>query len=211
MSIGDLPKIPDEYRPRIQQLNTKLGKEELTVIELLDHVMTVLGRVRINAEGIQVWGEFGRTGLTGAEFRALMLSMEKGIDFSMRYRGREILIKQGSKINRIRIDFNMKKRPASAAEIADPALPMIEWMPPDANGQDTSDHGGEEELKNKKIQIKVHRMEALAGWLGDGWEEFARMLEIGLPALALTQKSTMDRIGESVPGLLDAILKRCGV
>ncbi|MCP4625916.1 MAG: hypothetical protein GY850_20755 [bacterium] len=218
MAIGDLPKIPHEYQPRLQQLKAKLGKGELDQADLLNHILVVLGRVRMDMNGIRIRGAFGETGLTADETNALVNTFMKMIDFTWRYRGREILIKKGLQFRKLRLGLRMKQRPATAAEVADTDLPIIEWELPEGGAPTDTlkklgpiDSDGADAASSRQLPFKIHRLEALFGWMGDGWEEFARMLEIGLPALHLTQKATLDRIGKSFPAFLNAVLQRCGV
>jgi hypothetical protein len=218
MAIGDLPKIPTEYYPRLRQVASRIDQGELTPADLRSHILTVLGRVRMGAEGVSVQGVFGQSGLTADEMNGAVIAAMKLIDFVKRYRGRELIIKTGSHYQICRVGLNLKKRPATAVEVADPALPIFEW-----NG------GGESAVVDwlrglgvnakpecsapgqSRRPLTIHRLEALAEWLGEGWEEYARFLNVLIPALPLTQKGTLDRLGESVPAFLDAVLTRCGV
>ena len=207
MSLGDIPKIPEQYQPRIEKLKAKLEEGATSRDLVVGHMTAALGRVRMSSQGVKIKGPFGSMELTADEFKSLILFMKKALDFGMRFRGRQTLIKKDGEVTLLTVDLMMKQKPASPADLANPDLPMIEILDPDEipRGANVSEPPGIGD------RIKIHRIEVLAGWLGDGWDGFARMLDVGVPAIDLTQKATLDRINESFPSLVDDVLERCGV
>ncbi len=222
MAIGDIPKFPLEYASRGKKLIQKLEKNDLSMDEVKNTIASVLGRVTIDTKGIRVAGDFGSFGINAEGFEAINESLRLLLDFLPVFEGRELFFKTGEKITKITVAFPPKQVPATLNEFQESEFPMIEF-PSESKDKNSSNanmkmlaayfQGADANLGGGGFgnNIRIHRIEELAGWLGDGWEGVVKLMDIGLPLLTLTTKETLDKLGESYPSFWDDVFKRCGV
>lgn len=220
MAIGDIPKIPSEQLPRFRELIEKVRDDEIAPEAIRDAVLSVMGTVRIDASGISMKGDFGSVDFYPDEFKAMTASLLELIDFLPVLKNREFLVKKGDDIQKIKLGLTIKKSPATPADLDNESYPMVEF---EDHGDDTGDNKMLDFITAAFFQdidgtldmpeggYKIHRLEEFAGWFGEGWGTFARLLNINVAALPLTSKGTLDRIGAAVPAFWDDVLKRCGV
>jgi len=213
MALGNLPGIPHEYYPRIGTLIQKLDDQELTLKEVGDNILCSLGRIRIDSRGISVSGDFGRIRFGPSEFRAIIDSVLNFIDYYPLLRDKELLIKQGNDIGKIKLGLLMRMVPSHLWESNNEKIPMIEIV----SGLKSilsvlsyliGDMDGVIDLGEKGFRI--YRLEELLGWSAD-WQGFSRLMNVAIPALALTTREVADSVAGPTAELLDDILKRCGV
>ncbi len=225
MAVGDIPKIPRKYHPRLQQLADKLKNHEISKATVEENALSLLGRASINAEGVRVAGEFGAFELDREGLSAIIESMKKSLDIWPLINGREFLVKQGNQVTRWRLGRIPKKFEASQNDIDNGSLPVFEIQEPSPSKPLSKNAGPELPIWLKLLMddpdsshgggtasppFKIRRIEELMGWLED-WEQLAQVLYVGLPALPLTQKKRLDKLGETLPAFIDALLKKCGV
>jgi hypothetical protein len=213
MALGNLPGIPQQYYPRIGALIRKLEDRELTPKEVGDHILRSLGKIRIDSEGISVSGDFGRLGFGPPELRAIIDSVLNLIDTFPILRDKELLIKQGNKIGKIKLGLLMRMVPSNLWESNNEKIPMVEIVSDVKSivsllSYLIGEMDGVIDLAEKGV--RVYRLEELLGWSAD-WQEFSKLLNVAIPALALTTKEVADRVSDSATALYDDILKRCGV
>ncbi len=220
MAIGDIPRIPRQYYPRLQQLGAKLENQEITAAAVQENALHLLGRARISADGICFTGEFGSFVLDREGLEAMIAAMKKALALWPVFHGRELFVQKGEQVTRWRLGRIPKKTAATPAEIQNSSLPVViypllsekqekhrklpVWL---SALMDDPDSGG---FMAASPLFKVVRIEELLGWFED-WEQLARALAIGIPALPLTQKKRLDKLGESLPAFIDALLTKCGV
>ncbi len=213
MAIGDFPGIPQKYIPRLRVLMEKLDNHELTMKEIGGHALSSLGRVRIDSEGISIQGDFGFIRFEPSEFRALVDSLLNVIDYLPMLKDKELLIKFGEEIYRIKLGLRTKILPAGVWELSEEGTPGIEII----NGMTAAtsllsyligDMDGVVDLKEKGF--KIYRLEEFVGWSVD-WEAFSKFINMAVPALVLTTKGVADRVQGPAMQLWDELLTRCGV
>ncbi len=220
MAIGDIPKFPSEYASRGKKLIRKLEKNDLSMEEVKSTIASVLGRVTIDSKGIRIAGDFGSFEIDAEGFMAINESLRLLLDFLPVLDGKELFLKRGEEITRMVVTLPPKQTPATIYDFQESELPMIEF-PPESKDKNNSNsdlklfaayfQGADSTLGGLENNMKIHRMEELAGWLGDGWEGVVKLMDIGLPLLTLTTKETLDKLGESYPSFWDDVFKRCGV
>jgi len=216
MAIGDVPRFPGKFKPRGNELVHLLDENKITDREVLNNILSTLGTLRIDTSGMSMTGEFGSIVIDSADFKALIESANRMLDYLptlwRRLKGHEILIRVGDKVSRLRLSLPPRLTSSSRREIEDSGLPAFE-MPPGilyslfvsyVSDLDRSPTG-------RLLDIKVRRAEELVGWLGEGWDFLVAMFHIATPASQLTTKESMDRLGESYQDFWDEVFTRCGV
>lgn len=220
MAIGDIPSVPRQYYPRFQALIKQVRDGDIALDKVRTNILTTLGRVKINQDGIKAQGDFGTLVLDSEGLGAILDTIKTAAEAWPIFKGRELLLKKDGKVMKYRIGFPVKKTKASHADLVNPALPMVEFIekPPIKEKRPSigflayiieDEEGGGDNMSSGPV--KIHRLEEMAGWMGEGWENFSRLLGIGIPALPLTRKRVLDRLNESVPAFWDKVLTKCGV
>ncbi len=196
MALADLPKIPEEYKPRVEKLAAKIRAKEISPEEVQFNVLAVLGKVTIGAEGIKIEGEYGSFEI---DERALIAGRDfllEAYDLLPRFWGREFLIKRGNDFRKIRIGLGLKSSRASEKDINNTELPVVEYF---------------SDPLTQKTKMKVHRSEEFAGWLGDDWSGGAIIFKIATPLSELLTKEILDKLNEPMAPFCDQVLEKCGV
>ena len=129
---------------------------------------------------------FGSVNLNADEFKAIMASMTEFIDFLPVLKNREFLIKKGNDIKKIKLGLIPKKTKATIEDINNESYPMVEFNDHEKAAGDNKMlelvscffQGLDGTIDLPEAGYKVHRLEEFAGWFGDGWETFARLLSI---------------------------------
>ena len=107
----------------------------------------------------------------------------------------------------------MKVRPADIWELEDENIPIIEII----DGKRAlmsvfsyiiNDLDNVIDMQEKGLRI--YRFEQLVDW-STGWEGFAKMMNVTIPALALTTREFSEKISGPLNNLWDDFLSRCGV
>jgi len=216
MAVGDIPGIPKEHIPRAQRLVERLRNNEITLEAVRDNALSTLGRMRVSSSGVTVTGEAGVFELDAGSLKALLGAMKKAVETVPLFMGKELYLKEGSKITHLKIGLRMKKRSATESEIKSSTLPVIEFDPKISskdsiiNAIEYRVQGLGGTIPSPPPRFKIRRMEELAGWF-KGWEDLAKVMRIAVPAVPLTTKSVLDKLGEPVPAFSDLVLKKCGV
>ncbi|MBN1288311.1 MAG: hypothetical protein JXA49_01575 [Actinobacteria bacterium] len=224
MAIGDIPKFPEELKPRGNKLIRMLEENSLSGSELLENVLATLGAVKIGANGLKIAGDFGSFEISASDFKALAESMEKMLDYLpsllKRLKDRELYIKAGDEVTKIKIGIPPKKIPSYLKEVEKTESPVIEMPARSDSGKAqgflfnmfASYIGDKDDSSSgKMIDAKIRRADELVGWLGEGWDFLVQILEIATPAVQLTTKETLDKLGESYAAFWDELFRRCGV
>ena len=213
MALGNLPGIPQQYIPRFRQLLQKLNSHDLTFTEISNNIMSALGRVRIDAEGITLAGTFGRTGAGPSELRAMVESILNLIDYLPILKDKELLVKKEGNITKIKLGLPVNIIPSGVWELEDEKIPVIEIIDGvKAMASILSYIIGDldEVIDLQEKGFKIYRFEDMVGWTPD-WQWFAKLINIVVPALSLTTREVTDSVGGPAADLWDDILKRCGV
>lgn len=225
MAVGDIPKIPREYYPRLQQLADKLKSNDISTATVEENALSLLGRARITAEGVRIAGDFGAFELDREGLSAIIESMKKALDLWPLINGREFLVKQGGTVTRWRLGRIPRKSKATQADIDNSSLPVFEYQESSPSTASLKKTGPGLPLWLKLLMdnldsghgsgtptppFKIRRIEELMGWIED-WEQLSQIIYVGIPSLPLTQKKRLDKLGESLPAFIDALLTKCGV
>lgn len=221
MALGDIPKIPPEYRPRVQKLYDKIKTDEITIEEILTNILTVLGKISIDYNGIKIAGSYGAFEIDSRFVKSaqeLLLALYPlwPVALNMRF-----LIKRGDKFTKVTFGF-LRSR-ATKKDINNPKLPVIEFTNPEPdffqdirnyalNALSVYLHHNTEPEPTRQL-FKVHRVEEVAGWLGamNGWNGLGKLFKVSVPLFPLITKEVLDELGESMTPFCDHVLKKCGV
>ena len=221
MSLGDIPKIPPQYKPRVRKLFDKIKAGEISLEEVLEHVATATGTITLDAHGLTIAGEYGRFEIDERildDMEASLLSMLEALPVLLRKK--VILIKKGLEITKLSMGptgiWRTRPRPA---DLTDKSLPIVEIV------------GDPKESRRKKLMnlfnqylrspledweevtpaIKVHRLEKIGTWMGDDWKTVGTLIQAMVPFVRLTTKEIMDKLGVTFVPFCDHVLKKCGV
>ncbi|MCP4682880.1 MAG: hypothetical protein GY864_11150, partial [Desulfobacterales bacterium] len=216
MTTGYSPGIPGETISQIKELIKEIKGKDLSSKEISQHIFSTMGKIRMDTDGINIIGDFGRMGLDSDEFKAATEAFLNLIDFLPELKGKEFIVKRGDDINKIRLGLIPKKCPATHMDANDDRFPMVEF---DADKSDSESMLGivakhfSQRIANgpdtKEPGFKIHRIEEFAGWFKT-WNEFSSMIMVGIPILSLTKMRTVKRISASIPAFLSDVLNRCG-
>ncbi len=196
MATGDIPKIPHEYKLRMKELSAKIKAGEITPEEVRDKALTVLGKVKIDAEGVLIKGDYGRFEVDERIITAAQEFLMYAYELVPKLLGKAFLIKKGDDFKKIVIGFGLMSSSASEKDIKNSGLPIVEYV--------------QDPLTEKK-KIKIHRIEEFAGWLGEDWEGGALMFKLAIPLSDLLTKEVLDKLNDSMEPFCDLVLKECGV
>lgn len=225
MAIGDIPKIPREYFPRLQQLTDKLRSREITLYELYANAFATAGRCTVSAEGVTFAGDFGKVALDKEGLTGIVESVKNMAPLWHMFAGRSFLYQHGDLVLRIRLGNIPLIRRATISDVENGPLPAIIFQQPahhDPSSKaagpglpywlkylsDDPDWGQGTGVPNPLF--KVRRVEEIMGWFED-WEQLARVMAASLPLVPMSQKKRLDKMGENFPQYMDAFLKKCGV
>ncbi len=220
MAVGDIPTIPRDKYPRMKKLIRRVRDGDLALDDFKTNLLSTLGRVRVDASGITASGDFGAFVLDDIGLKAILDTIRSAVDAWPLIEGQELLLKKtDGTVTRLKLGLLMKKTPATSADLANKSLPMVELM---EGERSASDDGmlallnflfpeGLDASMEPSQRFKIHRIEEIMGWFGEGWENFSKVMGISIPALPLTQKFRLDRLGESMPAFWDSVLTKCGV
>ena len=196
MALADIPKIPEEYYPRIENLQKKIEASETNVEAVIANALSVLGKVRISGNGIRAEGDYGVFEVDERALIALRDFLSYSCELLPRLFGKSFLIKQGDDIRKIKVGLGIKKCRATEQDIQNCRLPIVEFL------RDT---------QKKRTRINIHRLEEFAGWLGNDWRRGSLIFRIAAPFSELLTKEILDKLGYSLPSYIDQFLKKCGV
>ncbi len=196
MAFADVPKIPEEYKPRVEELTKKIKSKEITINEVASNILEVLGKVTIASNGIRAEGEFGRFEIDERAITATRDTLLYACELLPRFWGKKFLIQRGDSVRKVKIGLGLRKSRASAKDLNDQNIPIIEYISDPSTG------------KNK---IWIHRIEELAAWVGDDWEKGSILFKMAIPASEFLTKEVLDRLGEYMAPFCDQVLKKCGV
>lgn len=223
MAIGDIPKFPREYKPRGDKLIRMIQEDEISIQDVLTCVLSTMGKVSVDSNGMVITGSFGSFRINSGDFVALMESVNRMMDYMPTLlkgvMGHEVFMKVGEKVTRLKIKIPPKVVSSSIREIKESNIPSLEMPQSVVYGRPcgllfeifAAYIGDHLPPNGKLINLKVRRAEELVDWLGEGWEFLTHMIDIAIPALQLTTKQSLDRLGESYAAFWDEILSKCGV
>lgn len=221
MSLGDIPKIPPKYKPRVRKLFDKIKAGEISLEKVLEHVVTATGTVTLDSHGLTIAGEYGRFEIDQRildDMEASLLTMLDALPILLRKK--VILIKKGLEVTKLSMGptgiWRTRPRPE---DLTDKSLPIVEIV------------GDPHESRRKKLMnlfnhylqapleeweevtpaIKVHRLEEIGPWMGDDWKTAGTLIQAMVPFVRLTTKEIMDKLGVTFAPFCDHVLKRCGV
>lgn len=220
MAITDFPKLPEDLNKRIGELNSKIKTGNISRERVVNNVLSALGRMRIDKNGIHISGDFGKIAFDADDLNAMTESVENLLDFLTIIYGKEFYIKTGNKIEKIKLGFPL--RPEEVRKIPEKdqdEVPVVEFKP-DENGN----------YPENRLQLVIsffkkqfvdrvdvphpgfviHQLEGFARWLKD-YKEFTKGMDVFIPLLELTTKKKIISKGEPAFSLVDEVLTRCGV
>lgn len=223
MAIGDIPKFPREFRPRGDKLIQLIQEGEISSRDVLNNAISTMGKISIGSHGIEITGSYGSFEIDSDDFAALMESVNKMVDFMPTLlrgvMGHELIMKVGDRVTKLQIKIPPRVVPSSTGEIRETDIPSLEMPGPVVYGKPCgpileffASYIGEYLPPNGKlINVKIRRAEELVGWLGEGWDFLAKVIDVAVPALQLTSKQSMDRLGKFYAAFWDELFKKCGV
>lgn len=219
MAIGDIPKIPQEYKPRIQKLVKRMKAKEITTEEVLNNILTVLGKVTIDSKGIKIAGDYGSFEIGTIGISSPMNAAISLLDVLPIFIGKKFITKRGNEITMVKISIlGLKKSRASEKDMKNPRLPIVEYNTQNEKKENESifnildmylhePQSGAEPASG----FRIHRVEEFAGWFGSGWSNMAKLFRVNLPMSQLMTKEILDKLGESMAPFCDQVLRKCGV
>lgn len=212
MALSDIPKIPREYKPRVDKLSEKIRAKEITIEEVLANLLTVLGKVTIDSNGIRTEGDYGSFEVDERGIAAGQGFLLNAYEILPVIRGKQFLIKRGSDFKKIKIGLGLKESPATEADIKNPRLPIVEIIDKPANiDVNSSLQEPASGLETLLPEIKIHRIEEFAGWFGDSWKEASKIFKLSVPVSELLTKEILVKLGEPMAPFCDQVLQKCGV
>jgi len=221
MSLGDIPKIPPQYKPRVRKLFDKIKQGETSLEKVGRTVLTAAGSATLDSRGLTIAGEYGRFEIDRRildDMEASLLTMLDALPVLLRKK--VVLIKKGLEVTKLSMGptgiWRTRPRPE---DLTDKTLPIVEIV------------GDPQESRRKKLMnlfnhylqtpleeweevtpaIKVHRLEEIGTWMGDDWKTAGTLIQAMVPFVRLTTKEIMDKLGETFAPFCDHVLKRCGV
>lgn len=219
MSLGDLPSIPRKYKPRVRKLFEKIQSDEISMEQILTNVFSSIGKVSVNAGGINATGDYGTFGFDKRIIADGREALVNACDLITVVLFKSFLIKRGEEFTKVFIGPGLWQTPARPEDIKNKRLPIFEIK-----------KAPEQIFKEKFLNafhvyldtpldkwqpaskdFKIHRMEQLAGWLGNDWGRFGKLLRVIAPMADLSTKEALDKINASMDPLCDQVLTKCGV
>lgn len=219
MSISDIPQIPREYKPRVQKLYNKIKAKEITVEEITNNILTILGKTTIYSGGIKISGNYGSFEIDSRMLTSGMEASMNLLDILPIFFGKKFLTKKGNELTLVKIGFGLKRKPATEKHLKDKSLPIIEYDTETVEAditktvmnilsmylQENTDPEPAHPL------FKIHRLEEFSGWFGKGWKQPVKIYKMSMFFSQLTTKEILDKLGESMAPFCDQVLKKCGV
>lgn len=220
MAITDFPRMPGELNVRIGELKKKMKEGEIPMEKVKEKALTAMGRFRIDKNGMNTFGEFGKIEFDSDDLKAMMESAENFVDFMSILIGKEFYIKSGNKIEKIRLGIPFKPKEVNEIpEEEEEDVPVVEFKA-DENGKypehrlalvlDFFKKRFGDKIDVAEPGFVIHQYEGFAGWFKD-YEELTKGLDAAIPLLELTTKKKIIKTGESLFLLIGDVLTRCGV
>jgi hypothetical protein len=221
MSLGDIPKIPAKYKPRIAKLFQKIKAGEISLEEVGKTVLTATGKVTLDAHGLTIAGEYGRFEIDQRLFDDMEESMLTMLDaLPVLLRKKAFLIKKGLEITKLTMGpTGIWRTLPKPADLQDKTLPIVEIVGDPKERQrkkvmNMFNHYLQaplEEWEEVPVAIKVHRLEEIGTWMGNDWKTAGTMAKAMVPFVRITTKEIMDKLGVTFGPFCDHVLKKCGV
>jgi len=199
--LKDMPRFPEAYRSRANQLRTKVKQGDISLLDVLGNIVAVMERVHMDPTGIQIGN---RCRIDAAECRTLGKALIDAFAIFSAVKGRELIV-QIRKMLFLKVEIGLppKMVPLLPGEAMDSGLPMIEL---DADPDDPDDPDG------TKLRLqRIHRFPDLLAWLGEDWDGLVRVFGLVVPLFAFSTQERIETLIKPMYSLFDDVLTRCGV
>lgn len=221
MSLGDIPKIPAKYKPRIQKLFNKIKAGETSLEQVLENVLTATGKLTLDASGLTVAGEYGRFEIDARILDDLEQSLTTALEaLPVLLRKKAFLIKKGLEITKLTLGPTgiWRTRP-KPEDLTNKTLPIVEIVGDLKERQrikvmnmfNNYLQAPLDEWEEVPTAIKVHRLEEIGTWMGNDWKTAGTLAKALVPFTNLTTKEVLDKLNETFDPFCDHVLKQCGV
>lgn len=221
MSLGDIPKIPAKYKPRVRKLFQKIKANEISLEKLGETLLTAMGTVTMDAQGLTIAGAYGRFEID----KRILDDMEQSLTIALEalpvlLRKKQLLIKNGLEVTKLTMGPTgiWRTRP-KPEDLKDKSLPIVEIIgdPKERQRKKVMNmfhvylQSPLEEWEEVPVAIKVHRLEEIGTWMGNDWKTAGTLAKAMVPFTDLTTKEVLDKLNETMDPFCDHVLKQCGV
>jgi hypothetical protein len=196
--LKDMPKFPEAYRSRANQLRTNVKQGKISILDVLGNIVAVMERVHIDPTGIQVGNRYR---IDAKECRTLGKALIDAFDIFSAVKGKELIV-QIRKVLFLKIEIGLppKMIPLPPGEAFESGLPLIEL---DADPDDPD---------GSKLRLqRIHGFPDLLGWLGEDWDGLVRVFDLVIPLFAFSTQERIETLIKPMYTLFDDVLKKCGV
>lgn len=196
--LKDIPKFPEGYRSRANQLRTNMKQGEISMLDVIGNTVAVMERIHIDPMGIRI-GD--RCRIDADECRILGKALIDAFELFSAVKGRELVV-QIRKVLFLKVEIGLppKMVPLPPGEAMESGLPLIEL---DADPEDPD---------GARLQLqRIHRFPDLLAWIGEDWDGLVRIFDLVIPLFAFSTQERIETLIKPVYSLFDDILTRCGV